>query len=120
MLSALLKSVIDQDTAPVVICDLDSVIRYMNPTAIARYHGDLTGKNLKDCHNPDSNEKINRVLAWFARSRENNRVYISRHARENRDVYMIALRDPDGVLIGYYEKHEYRTPETGAFYELPD
>ena len=24
---------------------------------------------------------------------------------------MIALRDEDGTLIGYYEKHEYRTPE---------
>lgn len=73
MLNQLFKSVIDQDRAPVVICDLESRIVYMNPSAIARYHGDLTGKSLKACHNSDSNEKIERVLAWFAKSRENIR-----------------------------------------------
>lgn len=25
---------------------------------------------------------------------------------------MVALRDADGTLIGYYEKHEFRSPET--------
>ena len=25
---------------------------------------------------------------------------------------MVALRDADGILIGYYEKHEFRSPET--------
>ena len=25
---------------------------------------------------------------------------------------MVALRDADGTLIGYYEKHELRSPET--------
>lgn len=118
MLHQLLKSVMDQDTAPVVICDLDSTIVYMNPAAITRYHGDLTGKSLKNCHNADSNQKIDRVLAWFAESREHNRVYTSHNDRENKDVYMIALRDENGRLIGYYEKHEYRNCETAALYTM--
>ena len=25
---------------------------------------------------------------------------------------MVALRDADGTLIGYYEKHAFRSPET--------
>ena len=25
---------------------------------------------------------------------------------------MVALRNADGTLIGYYEKHEFRSPET--------
>ena len=39
----LLKSVLDQDLAPVVVCDIDDIIVYMNPSAIERYHKDLTG-----------------------------------------------------------------------------
>ena len=31
---------------------------------------------------------------------------------------MIALRDEQGALIGYYEKHEYRNRETEPFYKL--
>ena len=36
-LSAFFKSVIDQDRAPVVLCDLDHTILYMNPAAIRNY-----------------------------------------------------------------------------------
>ena len=55
------KSVIDQDRAAVVICNLDHVI-----------------------------------------------------------VYMVALRDDSGTLIGYYEKHEYRDRETMERYDYGD
>ena len=30
----------------------------------------------------------------------------------HKDVYMVALRDGSGRLIGYYEKHEDRTCES--------
>ena len=33
-------------------------------------------------------------------------------------VYMAALRDDAGQLIGYYEKHEYRNRETMKVYDL--
>lgn len=33
-------------------------------------------------------------------------------------VYMVALRDDAGKLIGYYEKHEYRNRETMKIYDL--
>ena len=118
-LFALFESVLAADTAPVVLCDTASVIVYMNPAAVARYHGDLTGKSLKACHNGAANEKIDRVLAYFAKSPDNNRVYTFRNDKENKDVYMIALRDGEGKLIGYYEKHEYRTPESAPLYDMP-
>lgn len=117
MLSALFQSVIDQDGAPVVICDLASVIVYMNPAAIARYHADLTGRSLRDCHNAASNERIDRVLAWFAADSAHNTVYTYRNDKENKDVYMVALRDAQGTLIGYYEKHAYRDRETAKLYD---
>ena len=35
-----------------------------------------------------------------------------------RDRYMVALRDAEGKLIGYYEKHEFRNAETMEKYDL--
>jgi hypothetical protein len=31
---------------------------------------------------------------------------------------MVALRDDNGTLIGYYEKHEYRNRETAKLYDI--
>ena len=115
----LFKSILEQDTAPVVVCDLQSTVVYMNPAAIRRYHTDLTEKNVKSCHPAAANEKIDRVLTWFKKSKGNNIVYTFRNDKENKDVYMVALRNAAGELIGYYEKHEYRNCETGKLYDMP-
>ena len=121
-LSNFFKSIIDQDRCAVVICNLEHEIIYMNPTAVERYAkrggAALVGKSLMDCHNPQSVEKIQKVVAWFVQSRENNIVYTYYNEKENKDVYMVALRDEDGTLIGYYEKHEYRNRETTKKYDL--
>jgi PAS domain-containing protein len=88
------KSVLDQDRAAVVICNLKHEIIYMNPSAIEHYEkwgGEKRiGANLLDCHNEE----------------------------QQKDVYMVALRDDAGKLIGYYEKHEFRNPETMKLYDL--
>ena len=116
LLNKLFKSVMEQDRSPIVICDLTHTIVYMNPVAVERYHKDLTGQNLKNCHNAKSNELIDKVVSWFKESADNNIVYTYNNEKENKDVYMVALRDETGELIGYYEKHEYRTKETGELY----
>ena len=118
MTNKLFKSIIDQDEAPVVICDINSVVVYMNESAINRYKMNLTGKNIKACHNKKSSEIIDRVLEWFRKSKDNNKVYTFRNDKENKDVYMIALRDENNELIGYYEKHEYRNRETDKLYNM--
>lgn len=116
------KSVMDEDKAPVVICDLSHSIIYMNPAACKCYErfggGKLLGGNLMECHNPKSREMILKILEWFDESKSNNRIYTYRNDKENKDVYMIALRDEQGELIGYYEKHEYRKAETGKLYDF--
>jgi len=117
-----LKAVLDEDKAPVVICDLEHTIVYMNPVACQRYEkqggAELLGKSLLDCHNAKSNEMINRVLDWFRESPDNNRIFTFRNEKENKDVYMVALRDDSAKLIGYYEKHEYRNHETDTRYNM--
>lgn len=121
-LTSYFKSVLEQDTSAVVICNLKHEIIYMNPTAIERYHkyggAALLGTNLLDCHNAKSNEIIKKVVAWFQESPSHNRIYTTHNPKENKDVYIIALRDDDGALIGYYEKHEYRNRETAAPYDF--
>ena len=121
-LNAVYKSVLEADNAAVVICDLDHTIIYMNPVAIERYAKwggkELMGKSLLDCHNEKSREMINKVLDWFRRSKDNNIVYTFFNAKENKDVYMVALRNDEGDLIGYYEKHEYRNRETMKMYDI--
>lgn len=119
-LTSYFKSVIEQDVCAVVICNLEHEIIYMNPEAKRRYAkrgGEaLLGKSLFACHNHESQEKIRRVVAWFAESREHNRMFTYHNPKENKDVYMIALRAEDGNLIGYYEKHEFRDAEAGEPY----
>lgn len=115
------KSIIDQDRSAIVICNLHHEILYMNPVAVERYKkrgGDkLIGQNLLACHNSDSGEKIQQAVEWFAASKEHNLIYTFHNEKENKDVYMVALRDGE-KLIGYYEKHEYRNPETMGFYDF--
>lgn len=120
-LNEIYKSVLEADRAAVVICDLEHTIIYMNPTAIRRYDrwggAALLGKSLLACHNEKSREMIEKVADWFRADASHNLVYTSHNEKENKDVYMVALRNDAGTLIGYYEKHEYRNPETMRMYE---
>ncbi len=118
---AFFKSIVDQDRCAVVICNLEHEVIYMNPAAVESYAkrgGDkLIGQSLLNCHNAQSNEKIKQVIAWFASSPEHNLVYTFHNEKQNKDVYMVALRD-EGKLIGYYEKHEFRNRETMQHYDF--
>lgn len=116
------KSVVDQDRCPVVICNTQHDIIYMNPTAISRYAksggAKLIGQSIFACHNEHSQEIIKKVLAWFMESTENNIMYTYKNPKENKDVYMVALRNDNKEVIGYYEKHEYRNAETMETFKL--
>lgn len=118
-LSPYFKSVVDQDRCPVVLCDLSHTVLYMNPAAVKRYDKRggiaLVGQSLLNCHDPKSNEMIQRGVAWFQAGRTHDLIYTFHSDKENKDVYMVALRDESG---GYYEKHEYRDRETMKRYDL--
>ncbi|MGN1114685.1 MAG: PAS domain-containing protein [Oscillospiraceae bacterium] len=116
------KSIIDQDEQSVVICDTNHTIIYMNPAAISNYSKSggkaLVGKSVFECHNNDSKDKIEKVVEWFKKDISNNKIFTFHNEKHNRDVYMVALRDQGGRLIGYYEKHECRDSETDKKYNL--
>lgn len=117
----LFKAVIEADPMPVVLCDTDHTILYMNRAALERYAdrggAALVGRSLLDCHTPQSSELIRAAITWFAQSVDNNIVFEAHSQNQNKDIYTVALRDEEGGLMGYYEKHICRTPEEGRPYE---
>lgn len=116
-----LKSLVDVDNTIIIICDLNHTIIYMNEEAkrvYAQKGMDLMGKNLMDCHNKCSAKKIEEVIKWFKKDKNNNRVHTFFNEKQNKDAYMIALRDENKELIGYYEKHEFRDKDTTPFYDI--
>ncbi len=121
-LSAMFKSVIEQDDASVVICDTEHIVVYMNKAAILHYGKrggeNIVGHSIFDCHNDESRRLIEKVVGWFAKSCDNNKVHTFYNPKQNKDVYMIALRDDVGKHIGDYEKHEFRDRDTSAFYAI--
>lgn len=70
-----------------------------------------------ECHNHESGEKIQQVVDWFREDDSYNIIYTFHNEEQNKDVYMVAIREK-GKLIGYYEKHEYRNNEEMKFYDL--
>lgn len=121
-LSQIFKSVIDEDRCVVVICNMEHQIIYMNPAACQKYSkrggAAMLGRSILDCHNEKSREMIVKVLEWFKSDKSHNRIHIYYNEKENRDTYMIALRDEQGEMIGYYEKHEYRNRDMEPFYNF--
>lgn len=103
MLNAMFRSVIDSDRAAVVICGTDHTIVYMNPAAVGQYRkwggGELVGRSLLECHSARSCELIERVVEWFRRDPANNMIFTGRNEKQNKDVYMVALRGAGGAPL---------------------
>jgi DUF438 domain-containing protein len=76
----------------------------MNRAAIAHYSGGetLLGTSLLDCHNPRSRQIILEVVEEF-RAGADERLVAENAGRR---MYMRAVRDADGRLLGYYEWYE--------------
>lgn len=115
------KGIIEIDDAAIIICNLEHTIIYMNKYARDLYskkNKELLGSNLLDCHNDDSKNKIKMVVEWFLKDKNNNIVHTFYNEKQNKDGYMFAIRNDEGKLIGYYEKHEYRNIDNSKFYDL--
>lgn len=116
------KAYLDADADSVMLCALDHTIVYMNPSAIthfARAGGEaLVGKSLMACHNANSQKLIQKIVDWFSKSPDNNVVHTYYNPRDKKEVYMVALRDDTGELIGYYEKHVPSERDESPCYNL--
>ena len=89
MIDKMMRSIIEQDRASVVICNPEHVIVYMNPAAKIRYAkrggAELVGKSLLNCHNEESKQIIEKVISWFGESEKNNMIHSFYNEKENKD-----------------------------------
>jgi len=102
--AAMLRAILDSVPDPVLVADLEHTIVFMNRAAVVHYSkGEaLLGTNLLDCHNEQSNRVILEVLETL-RAGEEERLITD---NEKHRIYMRAVRDCDGALVGYYERYE--------------
>ena len=99
-----LITLLDNLKDPFLFVDTDHTIRYMNKVAIGHYKDGeaLLGRSIFDCHNEHSNQIIRDVFEAL-QACETERL-ISEN--QQRRIYMRAVRDQAGTLLGYYERYE--------------
>ena len=95
---------LDSLIAPVLFADTEHKVRYLNRAAIDHYEGgvDLLGTDLLECHNAESQVMMKEILKAM-HGGEEERLYTD---NEKHRIYMRAVRDQDGRLLGYYERYE--------------
>ena len=102
--ATMLAAILDSLKAPILFADTEHVTRYMNKAAIAYYTGgeSLIGRSLFDCHNERSQQMMIEILAAMQQGEEERLITDDEEHR----IYMRAVRDVDGRLLGYYERYE--------------
>lgn len=100
----LLIDLLDSWNKPVVLVDTNHTIVYVNEPARNTYAtwGDIIGKSIFHCHNEQSCRIIRDVFGKLKSGLEE--VLIVDNERHR--VYMRAVRDKDGTLIGYFERYD--------------
>ena len=102
--TTILAAILDSLKEPVLFADTEHVTRYMNQAAIAYYEeGEaLLGRSLLDCHNERSQRMMIEILA--AMQAEGLEEQLITDNEEHR-IYMRAVRDVHGQVLGYYERY---------------
>jgi hypothetical protein len=103
----LIEQLVEQYKYPIVIVDLNHEIKYLNQAARLKYakrgFNDLKNKSLFNCHNTLTADKIKQ----YAERMKNglDEIYLTA-TKENQKVFMVAIRDQNKELVGYYERFE--------------
>jgi DUF438 domain-containing protein len=102
--ATLMAAILDSLEAPVLFADTEHIICYMNKAASDYYSKgeNLIGRSLLDCHNEQSQQQIIEILAAMQDGEEERLITDNEEHR----IYMRAVRDADGQVLGYYERYE--------------
>jgi len=100
----LMTSIQDSMKNPVLVADTNHKVIYLNKPAASHYSQGtaLLGTSLLDCHNETSQQMMLEVLDALEAGEDERMITDNRKHR----IYMRAVRDAQGVLIGYYERYE--------------
>ena len=99
----LLSLILDSWNKPIGFVDTNHEIRFMNKPARRHYSkwGDVVGKSIFHCHNENSREIIEKAYGELV---DGAREVLIVNSGKHR-VYMRAVRDEGGALVGYYERY---------------
>ena len=114
------KGIIDSEEGPIVLCNLDYRIIYENPAAMKYYApvSPVTGKLLSTLMDEEMLSKVDMSVEWFKEDIKNNKVFALHDDANNMDMYILAIRNANGELIGFYGRREDRTPDSGKEFDL--
>ncbi len=100
----LLHTILDSWNKPVVFVDTGHIIRYLNVPAKRNYAkwGDVIGKSIFRCHSEQSCQMIHEAFEKLQGGDEE----VMFTSNEKHRVYMRAVRDQEGTLLGYYERYD--------------
>ena len=114
------KGIVDSEEGPIVICNLDYRIVYVNPKADVYYEPvkPLAGKILATLMDEEMMSKVVMSVEWFKEDVKNNKVFALHDKVNNMDMYILAIRNSKNELIGFYGRREDRTPDQGKEFDL--
>ena len=101
------REILDSWPMSILFCDMDHIIRYMNPAAEQHYYQHrsyqpLIGTNVLDYHKPETRERIYQLVEEMKAGGVEQRIGTVRG--EGYRVHMMPVRDREGNMIGYCQK----------------
>jgi len=105
----LLKYLLDSFKEPVMLMDTQHIIRYLNPASAKRYKVRTTyvDRSIFKCHNEHSNRMILDAFKCLESGQEE--MLLTEDAQYL--MFMRAVRDEEGILLGYFVRFAPKTAE---------
>jgi nitrogen-specific signal transduction histidine kinase len=105
----IILSLLNSIREPILFADKNHITQFMNQAAVDHYSEgiQLMNKSLLKCHNEESCKAMIEILQKM----ENGLTEELISSGNNGDIYMRAVRDSSGNLIGYYERYANYTPD---------
>jgi nitrogen-specific signal transduction histidine kinase len=104
MKKTFLKNLLNSVKDPILFADTNYIVQYMNKAAIEHYEEgeSLLQSNLMNCHNEESQKMMIDILAEMQNGLEEKLITNN----EKHRIFMRAVRDKKGNLLGYFERYE--------------
>ncbi len=98
------QSLLNSIKDPILFADTNHIVQYMNKAGIKHYDEgeELLQSDLLKCHNEESQKMMIEILAEMHTGLEEKMITDNEKYR----IFMRAVRDEKGNLLGYFERYE--------------
>lgn len=108
-----LKAILDSYVYEIVFVDRTHTVRWMNRTALRRYPGRVQiGDSLFNCHNESTKPKIEEFLRRADAGEDE--MFEVLNSKTGEREFFVPVRNDEGHVIGYFERHEVPWDEEHA------